>query len=71
MPGHYNVQYSCLLGRELADKLWQAGSLIVAEGDYFGTGRLAPSADYYGPVLARHAWSVEPAHVRAEAAVLE
>ena len=61
MPGHYNVQYSLLLGSELADKVHQAGSLVVREGDFFGTGRLPPRADYYGPVLTRHDWSLEPA----------
>jgi homopolymeric O-antigen transport system ATP-binding protein len=59
MPGHYNVQYSCLLGSELADKVHQAGSLVVGEGDFFGTGRLPPQADYYGPVLVPHEWSIE------------
>jgi lipopolysaccharide transport system ATP-binding protein len=59
MPGHYNVQYSLLLGSELADKVHQAGSLVVGEGDFFGTGRLPPQADYYGPVLTRHDWSIE------------
>jgi lipopolysaccharide transport system ATP-binding protein len=71
MPGHYNVLYSCVLGRELADKVWQAGSLVVAEGDYFGTGRLPPNSDYYGPLLARHAWSVEPARPRVEVGAAE
>jgi homopolymeric O-antigen transport system ATP-binding protein len=61
MPGHYNLQFSCLLGRELADKVHQAGSVVVSEGDFFGTGRLPPRVDLYGPVLARHEWSVEPA----------
>jgi lipopolysaccharide transport system ATP-binding protein len=61
MPGHYNVQYSCLLGSELADKVHQAGSLVVIDGDFFGTGRLPPQADYYGPVLADNEWSIEPA----------
>jgi lipopolysaccharide transport system ATP-binding protein len=59
MPGHYNVQYSVLLGSELADKVHQAGSLIVGEGDFYGTGRLPPQADYYGPVLSRQDWSIE------------
>jgi homopolymeric O-antigen transport system ATP-binding protein len=59
MPGHYNVKYSCLLGSELADKVHQAGSLVVTEGDFFGTGRLPPQADYYGPVLVDHEWSIE------------
>ena len=59
MPGHYNVQYSCLLGSELADKVHQAGSLVVGEGDFFGTGRLPPQADYYGPVLVQNEWALE------------
>jgi len=59
VPGYYNVQYSVLLGSELADKVHQAGSLVVSEGDFFGTGRLPPQADYYGPVLTANDWSVE------------
>ena len=61
MPGHYNVQYSCLLGSELADKVHQAGSLVVVAGDFFGTGRLPPQTDYYGPMLVANEWSLEPA----------
>jgi lipopolysaccharide transport system ATP-binding protein len=71
MPGHYNVQYSCLLGSELADKVHQAGSLVVGEGDFFGTGRLPPQADYYGPVLVQNEWAleaVEPASMPPAAA---
>jgi lipopolysaccharide transport system ATP-binding protein len=60
LPGHYNVKYSALIGSDLADKVHQAGSLVVSEGDFFGTGRLPPQADYYGPLLVDHAWALEP-----------
>ncbi len=60
MPGHYNVKCLMVLGSEVADKVHQAGSLIVSEGDFFGTDRLPPHADYYGPVLVAQDWSVEP-----------
>src|SRR5262249_28639385 len=59
MPGHYNVQYSCLLGSELADKVHQAGSLVVVAGDFYGTGRLPPQAGW-GPILVRNDFSLEP-----------
>jgi lipopolysaccharide transport system ATP-binding protein len=63
MPGNYNVQFSCLLGRELTDKVHQAATLVVTEGDPFGTGRLPPQAELYGAVLVQHAWSVEPLEI--------
>jgi lipopolysaccharide transport system ATP-binding protein len=61
LPGHYNLQFSCLVGRELTDKVHQAATLVVTEGDFFGTGRLPPQPDVFGPLLVRHSWSVEPA----------
>ncbi len=67
MPGYYNVQYSCLLGSELADKVHQAGSLVISEGDFFGSGRLPPQVEYYGPVLVRQTWAVEPRDARRAA----
>jgi lipopolysaccharide transport system ATP-binding protein len=61
LPGHYNLQFSCLLGRELADKVQQAATLVVTEGDFFGTGRLPPQPEVYGPLVVHHSWSVERA----------
>ncbi len=63
MPGLYDFRFSVFVGRELADKVYQAGSLVVSEGDFFGTGRLPANVDYFGPVLVRHSWSIEPAAV--------
>ncbi len=61
LPGHYDVRFSCLLGREVVDKLDDAGTIVVAAGDFYGTGRLPPQAEYFGPVLVEHRWAVEPA----------
>jgi lipopolysaccharide transport system ATP-binding protein len=70
LPGHYNLQFSCLLGRELADKVHQAATLVVTEGDFFGTGRLPPQPEVFGPLVVHHSWSVEsvrgPVAVRGE-----
>ena len=59
MPGITTSSTPALLGSELADKVHQAGSLVVGEGDFFGTGRLPPQADYYGPVLVQNEWALE------------
>jgi lipopolysaccharide transport system ATP-binding protein len=59
-PGAYDVRFSVLLGRELADKLEEAATLVVAEGDFFGTGRLPQRPETYGPLLVPQSWSVEP-----------
>jgi len=67
LPGQYNLQFSCLLGRELADKVHQAATLVVTEGDFFGTGRLPPQPDVFGPLVVHHSWSVEPASQPAAA----
>ncbi len=64
MPGLYDLRFSLLLGRELVDKVYQAGSLVVSEGDFFGTGKLPANTSYFGPVVVRHSWSVEPAAQR-------
>lgn len=58
-PGHYDLQFSIIVGREVVDKVVQARSVVVVEGDYFGTGNPQPNVDYYGSVLVRHAWSVD------------
>ena len=41
----------------LEDLVSDAGKLLVAEGDYFGTGRLPPTV--VGDFLVAHTWSVE------------
>ncbi|MEW6657705.1 MAG: ABC transporter ATP-binding protein [Thermodesulfobacteriota bacterium] len=61
LPGNYDLHFSCLVGRQLADKMHFAASLVVAEGDFFGTGRLFTDRDAYGNVLVHHSWTVDTA----------
>jgi lipopolysaccharide transport system ATP-binding protein len=61
MPGHYEIRFTCLLGDEVVDKLPQAGTITVTHGDFFGTGKLPRDTAYFGPLLVRHSWEVEPA----------
>lgn len=59
LPGCYDFHFTCIVDRQLASKVLNAGSMIVSEGDFFGTGRLTTHTDYYGSILVRHKWSVE------------
>ncbi len=47
----------CAMSGEVADYVADAAVFDVAEGDYFGTGKLPPPD--HGPVLLRHTWNVE------------
>lgn len=58
IPGNYEVDISCLVNRELTDKIMSATSIIVTEGDFYGTGRLPIS--YYGNILVNYDWVTEP-----------
>jgi lipopolysaccharide transport system ATP-binding protein len=58
-PGVYELTLSLLVRREVVDKVPQAGSLVVGEGDFFGTGVQVPNVGYYGPLLVRNSWTVE------------
>jgi lipopolysaccharide transport system ATP-binding protein len=56
-PGRYSFNlYSTVRGEE-ADWVQQAGSLIVAAGDYFGTGQLKTHKEGF---LVKHKWTVSP-----------
>jgi lipopolysaccharide transport system ATP-binding protein len=59
-PGVYELAISLLVNREVVDKLPQAGTIVVADGDFFGTGKQTPNVGYYGPLLVRSSWSAEP-----------
>ena len=59
LPGRYNLHFSCLVNRQLVDKMLFAGSVIVSEGDFFGTGRSTTNTDYYGSLLVKHKWTAE------------
>jgi hypothetical protein len=49
----------CRANGEIADWVVDAGTIEVAEGDFFRTGRLPPAG--YGAVAVTQAWLVEPA----------
>lgn len=58
IPGNYEVILACLVNRELTDKVVSAATIVVTEGDFYGTGRLPIS--FYGNTLVNYGWSTEP-----------
>jgi lipopolysaccharide transport system ATP-binding protein len=57
LPGVYPYTIWCTVGGNLEDHVVDAGSLSVADGDYFGTGKLPPKT--VGDMLVSHDWSLE------------
>ncbi len=60
LPGIYTFSVSCKVSETMADAVLDAGRLSVAEGDFFGTGRLPPQ--HLGEVIVAHEWSVIRPH---------
>lgn len=58
LPGHYDLVVSCLIDRQLTDKLVNMCHITVTDNDYYGTGRLQQSN--YGDLLIDYSWSVNP-----------
>ncbi len=54
LPGDYMVNLFVTVRGEIADWVLDAARLSVAEGDFFGTGRLPPPG--YGSVVVAHDW---------------
>ena len=54
-PGRYSFNLYSTVRGEVADWVQQAGSLIVASGDYFGTGQLKTHKEGF---LVKHKWTV-------------
>lgn len=57
VPGAYSVNVHCQVNGEVADWLRDATTVDVADGDYFGTGRMPPKKQGY--VLIDHRWKAE------------
>lgn len=60
LPGTYTYSIWCKVGRPpgtLEDSVSEAGKLIVAEGDFFGTGKLQP--DQFGNFIVMNKWSIQ------------
>ena len=58
LPGHYDVQASCLIGGDLSDKIVNLCHVVVSDNDYYGTGRL-PSSGNSGDVIVDFDWVCE------------
>jgi lipopolysaccharide transport system ATP-binding protein len=57
LPGRYSMNIYCTVNGLLADWVVDAATIEVAEGDYYGTGRLPPPG--YGSVAVEQRWSIE------------
>ena len=58
MPGRYTLNLWCEVNGSVADWIRNAGMLSVVEGDFFGTGYLAPSS--HGGMAVDHRWEYIP-----------
>jgi lipopolysaccharide transport system ATP-binding protein len=58
VPGVYDVEIKVLVGGEMLFFDPRAGRLTVENGDFFGTGRLAP-AGWAGQCLLKQTWKLE------------
>jgi lipopolysaccharide transport system ATP-binding protein len=56
LPGTYTVNLYSTVNGVLADWVLEAARIHVAEGDYYGTGKLPPKG--YGSVAVNHEWRV-------------
>jgi lipopolysaccharide transport system ATP-binding protein len=57
LPGIYTFSVWCKVNETMEDWVAEAGKLSVAEGDFFGTGKLPPNV--VGDFIVGHSWSVE------------
>ncbi len=54
LPGNYDVVASCIVNRELTDKIINTCHITVSDNDYFGTGRLQQGN--FGDILVDFKW---------------
>ncbi|MDC0575534.1 ABC transporter ATP-binding protein [Nitrosomonadaceae bacterium] len=57
LPGNYDIVVSCIVDRQLMDKLINSCHIAVSDSDYYGTGRLQQSN--FGDGLIDYDWGVE------------
>lgn len=57
LPGRYSANIYCTVNGLVADWIVDAVTIDVAEGDFYGTGRLPPPG--YGSVVVPYRWSIE------------
>jgi lipopolysaccharide transport system ATP-binding protein len=54
LPGNYDLVASCIVNRELTDKISNICHITVADSDYFGTGRIQQSN--FGDIIIDFSW---------------
>lgn len=54
LPGNYDVVASCIVNRNLTDKITNTCHIMVSDNDYYGTGRLQQGN--FGDVLVDYKW---------------
>jgi lipopolysaccharide transport system ATP-binding protein len=57
LPGNYDIVASCLVNRDLADKIVNVCHIVVSDNDYYGTGRMQNGN--FGDLLVDFAWECE------------
>jgi lipopolysaccharide transport system ATP-binding protein len=57
-PGYYYLDLGCKVAKNVADDIPHAIGFHIAEGDFFGTGRL-PDGRVHGMMLVKHHWNIE------------
>lgn len=58
LPGRYSMNVYCTSSGVVCDWIVGAADIDVAEGDFFGTGRVPPAG--YGSTAVAHTWAAEP-----------
>ena len=56
MPGRYHLNLFCHANGFLEDEVQRAATILIVDGDYFGTGKGPPQG--YGNVLVDHNWTI-------------
>jgi lipopolysaccharide transport system ATP-binding protein len=56
LPGRYTLNLHCLIDGTLADWIREATTIVVVEGDFFGSGQLPPTG--YGFTAVDQKWKV-------------
>ena len=56
LPDNYTLLLWLGVGQQDFDRVENAATFEVVEGDFFGTGRYLSSKHKYGPFMVRHEW---------------
>jgi len=56
LPGRYTLNLYCMVNGRLADWVKEAATILVREGDFFGSGKLPPNG--YGYTAVAQEWKI-------------